>query len=80
MDSLLRKRAASVVFSVLMACVLGLAGIVVGNYLWGHFGPPAADPDDTQGYLFGLLVGSILSACGIIWSFWMFWPRAAKTS
>jgi len=29
-------------------CLLGFAGFPSGMYLWGHFGPPARDPDDTD--------------------------------
>jgi hypothetical protein len=75
MNSLPRRRAAAVLLSIIMACLLGL---FVGWYLWGHFGRPATDPDDTDGYLFGLLVGCLLAGCGIIGSLGKFWPRAAK--
>ena len=78
--SLPQRRGFAILFSLSMACVLGLAGLVVGSYLWGHFGPPAADADDTGGYLFSLLVGGILGAFGIAVPLWMFWPRSAKTS
>src|SRR5215469_4214190 len=80
MKSLPHRRAAAIVFSLLVACALGLIGLLVSTYLWGHFGPPAADADDTNGYLFSLLVGALLGACGIVGSLWMFWPRATKTS
>ena len=80
MNSLLRRRAATFLFSLIMACLLGLGGLLVGMYLWGHFGPPSTDPDDTDAYLFGLLVGGLLGMGGIVGSLWKFWPRAAKTS
>lgn len=78
--SLTRRRAAAVLFSPIMACLLGLGGLLVTAYLWEHFGPPATDPDDTNAFLFGLLVGALLAACGIVGSLWKFWPRAARTS
>lgn len=78
MNSLLHRRAAAVAFSFIMACVLGLAGLLGSGYLWGHFGPPAADPDDIEGYFFSLFVGGLLAACGILGSLWMFWPRVRK--
>ena len=80
LKSLLHRRAVAILFSLLMACVLGLVGLLVSTYFWGHFGPPAADADDTNGYLFSLLVGGLLGACGTVGSLWMFWPRATKTS
>lgn len=79
-DSLPRRRAAAILFSLIMACLLGLGGLLVGSYLWGHFGPPATDPDHTDAYLFALLVGGLLAVCGTVVSLWKFWPRAAKTS
>jgi hypothetical protein len=79
LKSLLHRRAVAILFSLLMACVLGL-GLLVSTYFWGHFGPPAADVDDTNGYLFSLLVGGLLGAFEIGGSLWMFWPRATKTS
>ena len=79
-NSLQQKRAAAILFSLIMACLLGLGGLLAGMYLWGHFGPASKDPDDTDAYLFGLLVGSLLGIGGIVASLWKFWPRAAKTS
>lgn len=78
MNSLPRRRVATVLFSLIIACLLGLGGLLVGSYLCGYFGPPSTDPDDTEAYLFGLLVGGLLAACGIVGSLWKFWPRAAK--
>ena len=77
-NSLQRRRASAVLFSLITACLLGLGGLLAGSYLWDHFGPPANDPDDTNAYLFGLLVGGLLAICGIVGSLWKFWPRAAK--
>src|SRR2546429_4142346 len=64
-NSLQRRRASAVLFSLITACLLGLGGLLVGMSLWRHFGPPAKDPDDTDAYLFGLLVGGLLAICGI---------------
>jgi hypothetical protein len=77
-NSLQRRRASAVLFSLITACLLGLGGLLVGTSLWRHFGPPAKDPDDTNAYLFGLLVGGLLAICGIVGSLWKFWPRAPK--
>ena len=78
MSRLLRRRAAAILFSLIMACLLGLAGLLVSMYLWGRLRPQATDPDDTNAYLCGLLIGGFLGACGIVGSLWKFWPRAAK--
>jgi hypothetical protein len=59
-----RRAAAAVLFSLIMACLLGFGGLLLGMYLWGHFGQPANDPDDTDAYLCGLLVGGIMAAGG----------------
>ena len=77
-NSLQRRRASAVLFSLITACLLGLGGLLVGMSLWRHFGLPAKDPDDTDAYLFGLLVGGLLAICGIVGSLWRFWPRTAK--
>jgi len=77
-NSLQRRRASAVLFSLITACLLGLGGLLVGMSLWRHFGLPAKDPDDTDAYLFGLLVGGLLAMCGIVGSLWKFWPRTAK--
>ena len=77
-NSIQRRRASAVLFSLITACLLGLGGLLVGMSRWRHFGPPAKDPDDTDAYLFGLLVGGLLAICGIVGSLWKFWPRTAK--
>jgi hypothetical protein len=62
---------------LIMGYLLGLGGLLAGMYLWGHFGPPARDPDDTDAYLCGLLVGGVMAISGVIVLLWMSWPRAA---
>jgi hypothetical protein len=79
MNSLPRRRAAAVLFSLFMGCLLGLGGLLVSSYFWGHFGPLATDPDETAAYLFVLVVGGLLGLCGIAASLWKLWPRAGKT-
>jgi hypothetical protein len=71
-----RRAAAAILFSLIMACLLGFGGLLAGMYLWGHFGPPAKDPDDTDAYFFGLLVGGLMAIGGGTASLWKFWPRA----
>jgi hypothetical protein len=74
------RRAAALLFSLIMACLLGLGGLLVGMYLWGHFGRPANDPDDTGAYLCGLLVGGVMAIGGGTASLWKFWPRTSPKS
>lgn len=67
-----RRRAATILFSLIVACLLGLGGLLAGSYLWGHLGPPAKDPDDTEAYLCGLLVGGVMVMSGfgaLLWKF-----------
>jgi hypothetical protein len=72
-----RKRAAAaILFSLIMACLLGLGGLLAGSYVWSHFGTQANDPDDTASFLCGLLVGGVVAVGGGITSLWMFWPPA----
>ena len=77
-NSLQRRRASAVLFSLIIACLLGLGGLLAGSYLWDKFGPPARDPDDTDAYLCGLLVGGVMAIGGGVTLLWKFWPRAAK--
>ena len=56
--------------------MLGLGGLLAGTYLWDTFGPPAKDPDDTDAYFCGLLVGAFMAIGGATASLWKFWPRA----
>lgn len=77
-NSLQRRRASAVLFSLIMACLLGLGGLLAGSYLWDHFGPPARDPDDTEAYLVGLLVGGVMAIGGGVTLLWKFWPRPAQ--
>jgi len=74
-----RARAVSaVLFSLIMAGLLAFGGLLLGMYLWGHFDPAARDPDDTDAYLFGLLVGGAMGLIGGTVLLWKFWPRAAR--
>ena len=72
--------AAAVLFSLIMACLLGLGGFLGGSYLYGHFGPKANDADETDAYLCGLLHGGITAAGGGVAFLWKFWPRLMTKS
>jgi hypothetical protein len=61
-----------------MGGLLAFGGLLLGWYLLGHFGPPPSDPDDTDAYLFGLLVGGAMGLIGSAALLWKFWPRAAR--
>jgi hypothetical protein len=67
--------ATAILFSSIMACVLGFGGLIAGMYLWRHFGPRAKDFDETNAYLCGLLVGGALAIGGGVALLWTFWPR-----
>jgi|SRR5690348_4198497 hypothetical protein len=64
-NHLQRRRAATILFSLIVACLLGLSGLLAGSYFWVHLGPPANDPDDTDAYLCGLLVGGVMAIGGL---------------
>ena len=70
------RAATAILFSLIMACLLALGGLLAGMYLWGRFGPPSTDPDDTEAFLCGLLVGGVMALVGGTALLWKFWPRA----
>lgn len=72
------RAVSAVVFSLIMAGLLAFGGLLLGWYLWGHFGPAPRDPDDTDAYLFGLLIGGAVGLAGGATLLWKFWPRAAR--
>lgn len=76
-NALYRKRAAAVLFSLLMACLLAFAGLLAGMYLYGHFGPPAKEYGETDDYLCGLVVGAIFAVAGGGVLLWTLWPRSS---
>jgi hypothetical protein len=73
-----RQAATAILFSLILSCPLALGGLLAGMYLWGHFGPPSNDPDDTDGYLCGVLVGGVMAIGGGMTLLWKFWPRATQ--
>ena len=75
-NHLQRRRAATILFSLIVACLLGLGGLLAGSYFWVHLGPPANDPDDADAYLCGLLIGGVMAIGGFAALLWKFWPRA----
>jgi hypothetical protein len=59
--------ATTILFSLIMACLLGFAGDLLGMYAC-HFFQPANNPDDTNVYLCGLLVGTVMAIGGGVFS------------
>src|SRR5258708_12359005 len=74
------RAAASVLFSLIMACLFGLGGFLGGSYLWSRFGPPPNDPDEIDAYFCGLLVGGAIAIAVGVASLWKFWPRTSRRS
>src|SRR5258708_14681564 len=74
------RAAASVLFSLIIACLLGLGGFLGSSYLWSHYGPLPGDPDESDAYFCGLLVGGAIAIVGGTVSLWKFWPRASLKS
>jgi len=79
-NSKLRRVAVALLFALLMAFPLGLGGLLGGDYLWSRYGPRATDPDETDAYLCGLLVGGFMAVGGGVTIMWKFWPRASLKS
>jgi hypothetical protein len=79
-NSKLRRVVAVILFSLLMAWVLGLGGLLGGSYVWSHYGPAAKDPHETDAYLCGLVVGALMAVGGVVAILWTFWPRTSQKS
>ena len=77
-ESRSKRAVAAALFSSIMACLLGFGGLLIGMYLWSHFGPPARDPDETDAYLCGLLVGAVMAIGGGSVLLWWTWPRVSS--
>jgi len=74
------RAVASVLFSSIVACLLGLGGFLGGSYVRSHYGPPSGDPDESDAYSCGLLVGGAIAIAGGTLSLWKFWPGASRKS
>jgi hypothetical protein len=72
-----KRAVTAILFSLIMAGLLGLGGRLVGMYLWAHFGRLSKDPDDSDVYLCGLAVGGLMALIAGTISLWKFWPRNA---
>jgi hypothetical protein len=71
------RRAAAVLFSLIIGCLLGIGGLLGGSYLWSRYGPPSNEPDEMNAYFCGLLVGGVIAIAGGTISLWRFWPAAS---
>src|ERR1700689_813736 len=67
-----RSRAAkAILFSLVIACLLGFAGDLFGMYAC-HLSKPVSNPDDTDVYLCGQLLGTVMAIGGGLFSLWKF--------
>lgn len=72
------RAVSAVLFSLIMAGLLAFSGLLLGMFLWGHFGAAPRDPDNTDAYLLGLLIGGAAGLIGGATLLWRFWPRSAR--
>lgn len=72
----LTRIAAATAFSLIMAGLLAFGGLLLGMYLWDHFGRAPTDPDDTNALLCGLFTGGLIGVVAGTTLLWKFWPRA----
>jgi Na+-driven multidrug efflux pump len=70
-----KRAVTAILFSLILGGLLGFVGLLVGMYLWTHFGRPPKDPDDSDAYLCGLVVGGLMALIAASGSLWKFWPR-----
>ena len=73
--SQIKRAATAILFSLIMAWILGFGGLLAGGYLWAHFGRSPKDPDDSCGYLFSLALAGLIAVTAGSVSLWRFWPR-----
>ena len=78
--SLRQWRGSAILFSLIVACLFGLSGLLAGSYVWDRFGPLARDPDNTEGYFCGLLVGGAMAIGAGVTLLFKFWPRSTTTA
>jgi len=67
--------AAAIAFSLIMASLLAFGGLLLGMYLWSHFGRAPTGPGDTDSLLCGLFTGGLMGVVGGTTLLWKFWPR-----
>jgi hypothetical protein len=70
-----KRAAAAILLSLLMASVLEIVGLLVGSFLWSRYGPPANDPDQVGALFCGVIVGTVMAIGGVVAILWRFWPR-----
>ncbi len=74
------RAAAAVLYSFIVACLLGFGGDLLGMYFCGYFGQTRNGPDDTSVYLCGLILGLAMAFGGGSLSLWKFWPRTTPNA
>ena len=74
------RAAAAVLFSLIVASLLGFGGNLLGMYFCGYFGQSRNSGDDTSVYLCGLILGLAMALGGGSWSLWKFWPRSSPNA
>ena len=70
-----KRAVTAILFSLIMAGLLGFGGLLAGMYLWAHFVRPPKVPDDSDVYLCGLAIGGLMALIAGSVSLWRFWPR-----
>jgi len=70
-----RSVLATLLFTLIVAAVLGLIGDIVGTYACSRFGGPATDPDDMRSLRCGWIFGAVLAITAAVISVRLFWPR-----
>jgi hypothetical protein len=68
-----RRRAAAILFSLIMAALLGFGGLLAGLFVWNRFGSPSADEAASESV--GNLAALVFAVIGGSACLWKFWPR-----
>lgn len=71
------KRTATILFSLIVAALLGFGGLLAGLFVWNQFGSPSADEAASESV--GDIAALVFAVVGGSACLWKFWPRASSS-
>jgi hypothetical protein len=76
-QKLATRRIAAIFFSLIIAALLGFAGLLVALFIWNRYGSPSADEVTSESV--GDLAALVFAFAGGSACLWKFWPRARSS-